>query len=125
MLPKMKEAPETGKKRPDEPFDKLMLKLDLGTFTRVQSSEWVRLRVICNDLPSFVTFSLKNMSSGTEGYTTTLDLRLDVETYKNILNPRLKVIFQHENVIAPFVATAMAGGNFFSAGGPIVERPAS
>ncbi len=111
-----------GKGKFDEPMDKLMLRLDAATFSRAQSSESVILRVYCPESRAALNFTLANMDNKRKGRDgMVLDLQLDQETFMGIVNPKLKVIFQYENILAPFATLAMARGSLFAAHPPMTD----
>lgn len=118
-MPKTKDQPAGGKIEP--PADKLILRLDVLTFSRVQMSDSVILRVLCRENGAMVNFTLKNMNISGEGRGTVLDLTLDLDRFVDMLNPKLKVIFQSENVVAPFVAAGLSRGNAFSSMQPMTD----
>ncbi len=118
MIPAKK---EDGRIR--EPFDKITIKLDALAFTRVQSAEMVRLRTYCPENGACADFLLKTMTAGggKKGGAWDLNLSLDEETFENIMNPKLKVIFQCSNVLAPFFSVGLAPGSLFAERKPLLE----
>ncbi|MEW6036026.1 MAG: hypothetical protein AB1529_05415 [Candidatus Micrarchaeota archaeon] len=120
MIPAKKE----DGKRIGEPFDKITIKLDVRAFTRVQSAQMVRLRTYCPENGACADFLLKTMAppeGGPKGGAWDLNLSLDEETFENIMNPRLKVIFQCSNVLAPFFSVGLAPGSLFAERKPLLE----
>ncbi len=114
---------EDGGGRFEEPLEKLMLKLDMATFSRAQAVDNITLRVYCPQNRSSVNFTLANMDKKkhAEREWMTLDLNLDEGTFLGIMNPKLKVIFQYDNILAPFAAVSMARGSLFSAHPPLLD----
>lgn len=97
----------------DAPMERLMIRLDELTFSRVQSAEKVLLRVYCPDNHGSVNFLLKNMGTKKDGWMT-LDMNMEERSFLNVMNPKLKVVFQSQNVLAPFASVSMARGALFS-----------
>ncbi len=116
-----KKLEQSGGGKFDEPLDKLMLRLDAATFSRAQSANNVTLRVYCPANNASLNFTLANMDKRKKEGWMTLDLQLDEKTFMDIYNPKLKVIFQYENVLAPFAAVSVARGCLFSDHPPLVD----
>jgi hypothetical protein len=120
MLPMKKEAAGPGGRKSVE---KLELRVDAITLSRLQSSQFVNLRVLCEN-GSMVSFLLRNMkAAGSEGSALTVDMNAGTDSFPDMMNPELKVIFKYENIIAPFAAVRMAAGLAFSDRMPLEEPP--
>ena len=111
---------DEGGGRFDEPMERLMVKVDEGTFARLQSAGTVRMRVFCPQNGASLNFMLKSMGRGGDSWMT-LDLNLDERMFFGIINPKLKVTFQCQNVIAPFGAVGMSRGSVFCENPPLTD----
>ncbi len=109
-----------GGGRFDAPMERLMIKLDELTFSRVQSAEKILLRVYCPENHGSVNFMLKNLGSKKDGWMT-LDMNMEEGSFLNVMNPKLKVVFQSQNVLAPFASLSMARGALFSEKLPLTD----
>ncbi len=104
----------------DAPMERLMVRLDEVTFSRVQSAEKILLRIYCPDNRASLNFLLKNLGSKNAGWMT-LDMNMDEKSFLNVVNPKLKVVFQSQNVLAPFASLSMARGALFSEKTPLTD----
>ncbi|MFN7991363.1 MAG: hypothetical protein U0R44_04370 [Candidatus Micrarchaeia archaeon] len=79
------------------------------------------MRAFCGS--ACLDFLLRNTDPKNErGFGMAFDLSLEQEAFLSIANPKLIVVFQCENVFAPFSVQAMAAGSIFSDSPPMIER---
>ncbi len=96
-----------AQKLTERQMERIVVRLGESDFTKIQAVSAVRLRVFCPEMGSSALFMLRNAAGERRPDVGSLSMQVKTDMFLDMLNPGLKVVFQYNNVIAPFLATAV------------------